>query len=326
MYYPYQKGRYEVAPGLLPFGKDFGNGDVDQRLFQVGDDFPIYREQIELNRAREPVEKYVCEAKDTDPAAVGAIAAFMARKFAEEYPSKVRITHGAGGAEFHFENDFTGDSFVLVPAKNTVHDVKSKIKFVSGWDAVGAQVPEDLAIWKMNVDSASAPVSENMEALHLNAPNHWAAQDKVGQTFAAVHAPVAHIEKITPWAMNILDGILKKGPYVRFAWGVGTDNRLNHHPEVAPDVIDKEWHGRSFDPAEPRLYARVERQALWGFQDLHRALFTIRTYFHDMSELKKTRPEAVSGLIEAILGMSPESLQYKGLTHHRDQVVAWLRS
>jgi hypothetical protein len=316
MYYPYQKGRYEVAPGLLPLKSG-------EKLFEIGDDFSTFRSQFELNRSREPVSKYVCLSEGThgpaaDPAAVGAIAAFMARKLAEEYPAQVSVIESADHLEF--KSAFTGDAFTLIPSRNEVTSMKGHLSYVSAWDAMGAQVPEDLAIWRLNDDG-----TEHLEGLHLNAPNHWAALEKVGRSFAAVHVPVAHIEKIVPWAVNLLDGILKKGPYTRFAWGVGTDSRLNHHPEAAPGVDPKEWHGRSFNPNEPKLYARVERQVLWGFLDSKRALFTIRTYFHDMEKMKAERPEAVKGLIDAIESMSPQSLAYKGLVHDKENVVGWLK-
>ena len=100
--------------------------------------------------------------------------------------------------------------------------------------------------------------------------------------------------------MSLLQGILQKGPFVRFAWGVGTDNRLNHHPAPPPGKTELEWGGRRFDPKNPKLYARVERQVLWAIPNKNRALFTIRTYFQDMAEMKKTNPDAVKGLIEAI--------------------------
>ncbi len=318
MYYPYQKGQYDVAPGFFPLSKSFGNGEWDQRLFQIGPDFPLYRAQFERNRSLEPASKYVCLAKSTDHAAVGSIVKFLATKLAEEYPLQIKLKE-IGADEFSLENDFTGEVIIFFISRNTVKVVRGGFNYESGWDAIGAQLPEDMAIWKMNPDG-----SEEMEALHLSAPNYWAAEDKVGRSFAVVHAPVAHMEKITPWAVQLLDGILKKGPYVRFAWGVGTDNRLNHHPEPAPNVDSSEWHGRSFDPNQPKLYARVERQVLWGFPELGRAIFTIRTYFQDVAELKKTNPEAVKGLIQAIESMSPQSLVYKGLKDHKENVLRWL--
>jgi hypothetical protein len=325
MYFPYQKGRYDVAPGLTPLTKDFGNGPWDQRLTQIGDDFGKFRSQFIENRTHEPAGKYVCVAANADLGAVGEISAFLASQLSTDYPNDIFYQNGI------FQSKLTHEKFEIDAAHNRVRSPLSRaageslatetfMNYECAWDAIGAQIPDDIAIWKLNPDG-----SEEVEALHLNCPNHWAAADKIGKSFAAVHQPVAHIEKIVPWAVSLLEGIIHKGPYVRFAWGVGTDDRLNHHPEPAPGFSVKQWNGRSFDPNDPKLFVRVERQVLWGFPKLNRALFSIRTYFQDVEELKKTNPEAVSGLKDAIMSMSPQSLQYKGLTHDRDAIVTWLQ-
>jgi hypothetical protein len=323
MYFPYQKGRYEVAPGLLPF-----RGSKEQKLFEIDDEFAIYRQQFESNRSQERVAKYVVEAKDADAAAIGKICFFIAHQLAIEYPAKFRVKETANADELFFESELTQESFVIVAPTNSLKNVQSKINYISAWDAMGAQVPEDFAIWRMKNETSTTGevvVSEDIEALNLNAPNHWSAEEKVGRSFAVVHAPVAHIEKISPFAIQLLDGILKKGPYVRFAWGVGTDARLNHHPESAPGLKTNEWNGRRFDAHAPQLFARVERQVLWGFPELNRALFTIRTYFQNVAELKVSNPAAVKGLIEALLSMSEQSLKYKGLEQDLPAILTWLR-
>lgn len=317
MYYPYQKGRYEVSPGLLPFGKDFGNGIKDQKLFQIDADFSHFRNQLRVNRDHEAASKYVCFAKGADQRAIGEISAFIAQKLAQEYPEQITFAESEGYVVI--ASQLTAERAKLDPQSNGVRESNSSIAYENAWDAVGAQVQEDMAIWKLNPDG-----SEEIEALHLNAPNHWAAESKVGRSFAAVHSPVAHIEKITPWAVRILQGIIEKGPYVRFAWGIGTDHRLNHHPEPAPGMGVDEWNGRRFSPAKPELFVRVERQVLWGFPNLQRALFTIRTYFHDVSLLADDHPEALKGLIDAISSMSIESLEYKGLAQDKVPILEWL--
>ena len=318
MYYPYQKGRYEVAPGLLPLSKDFGNGPWDQRLVQIDDQFGAFRSQFEANRGKEAVSKYVCLSKDAEASAIGTIVDRIATEMAKDYPS--HVTYEKIGQTGTFKNKFTDEILEFNPSENSVIVKQGKINYENAWDAIGAQTPEDIAIWKLKNDG-----SELIEALHLNAPNHWSASDKIGKSFAEVHSPVAHIEKIVPWAVSILQGILQKGPFVRFAWGVGTDDRLNHHPRAPEGVSPIQWNGRRFDPSNPKLYARVERQVLLGFPEINRALFTIRTYFQDVDDLKKSNPEALKGLIDAILSMSPESLVYKGLDQDRDAVVEYLR-
>ncbi len=317
MYYPYQKGRYEVAPGLLPFTKDFGNGSWDQKLFQLGPDFLEFRKQLETNRKLEAHSKYVCFSETMVKPSIAKIVGFIAEKLAADYPAEIKVSQT--GQVMTFESSFTHERLKINLEDGSLLEGKGSLKYETAWDALCSQVPEDLAVWKLNADG-----SEEIEALHLNAPNHWAAESKIGKSFAAVHEPVAHIDKIVPWAVRILQGIIDKGPYVRFAWGVGTDSRLNHHPVAAPGTLDDDWKGRRFREDQPELFVRVERQVLWGFPELNRALFTIRTYFQDVHDLAENNPDALRGLIAAIMSMSPESLVYKGLDQDRDKILKWL--
>ena len=101
MYFPYQKGRYEVAPGLLPITKDFGNGSWDHHLIQMGEDFTAYRAQFEENRKLEPVSKYVCIAKDADPAALGATAELIAEQMAKDYSESIQYSNHIFGKFTH---------------------------------------------------------------------------------------------------------------------------------------------------------------------------------------------------------------------------------
>jgi hypothetical protein len=66
---------------------------------------------------------------------------------------------------------------------------------------------------------------------------------------------------------------------VRFAWGLSTDTPLNHHPEPPMNILPLQWQGRNFDPNNPRLYLRIERQVIWGLPKYEAVLFVIRTYF-----------------------------------------------
>lgn len=322
MYHPYLKRKYEIGPGLFPLSKDFGNGAMDQRLFQLlPEDFAEFRSQYELNCQREPLDKYVCVSPRTETAALGEVARFIATRLAEEYPEQVRVRDE--GECVYFSNAWTGESLLIHPARNAVDSLAGTRRYRDAWDAMGAQVPEELGLWRLDPGN---PPAEEIEAIHTKSPNHWAAQDKVGLSFAAVHAPVPHGERFVPWAVQMLEGILKKGPYTRFVWGMATDRRLNHHPVAAAGIPAAEWAGRRFSTDLPELYVRVERQVLWGLPHLNRALFTVRTYHQDLRALKRDRPEAVQSIAESIRSMTPETLKYKGLSENHEAVVDWLTS
>ncbi len=177
-------------------------------------------------------------------------------------------------------------------------------------DALACRVQEDLAVIQRDGNQ------HWLAAIHLCFPNHWAAEEKIGKTFAEIHEPVAGIDPINRQADKLVDAMINAtAGLVRFAWGVATDDRLNHHPS-------KEL-GRHFDPANPRAFLRIERQTIWGFPEVEASLFTIRTYFEDLAILERDMRAKV---ISAIESMTPAALQYKGLAESRDDLLAWLRS
>ncbi len=85
------------------------------------------------------------------------------------------------------------------------------------------------------------------------------------------------MEKITQRAVQLLNSLVNKGPFVRFAWGLATDRYLNHHPIAPEGKNTRFWEGRRFDPDNPELYLRVERQVTHGFPEIDAFMFTIRT-------------------------------------------------
>ena len=178
------------------------------------------------------------------------------------------------------------------------------------FDAIACKVQEDLAVIQREGDR------HWLAAIHLCFPNHWAAEDKIGKTFAEIHAPVAGIEPINRQVDKLVDAMIHATDgYVRFVWGISTDNELNHHPGSA--------RGRHFDPANPRAFLRIERQTIWGFPEVEASLFTIRTYFEDLAKIE---PDKRAKVISAIESMTPASLVYKGLAESRDDLLAWMRS
>lgn len=296
-YVPFANGRYEVKPGLFHFGKDFGNGAADQRVFQIDETFSRYR-VAKLAARTERLGKYF-QTQRLDQAVSREIIAFMVRRLTSEYPSMFALE---------------GTKFTSRLTDETV-EISSEMAL----DALACQVQEDFAVLSV------ANGAHWLIAIHLCFPNHWAAEEKVGKTFAAVHAPVAGMEamnqqgdKFARMMVDATEGI------VRFVWGISTDDRLNHHPQPPSGVSVEEWSGRRFDPQQPRAFVRVERQTIWGFPQVGASLFTIRTYHLDCAEIRKN-PVERTALIAAIESMSQESLRYKGLADWNDDLLRWLR-
>jgi hypothetical protein len=298
-YLPFLDGKYSVAPGLLPMMK--AQSAADTFIFQIDDDYKVALQNKEACR-NEDIGKYFCE-KDFRASTASCVNRYIANQLVTEYPEHFEFE--AENGQFTFHNKKTDEQFEW--NKDWVSFTGGR--YLSLFDALGCQVQEDLVVCQLDGDK------DWTAAIHLCAPNHWAAQDKIGRRFDRVHAPVPGMEKTMPYYFKILQTIIQRGTYTRFAWGISTDDRLNHHPQSPPGIDAIKWYGRSLDEKSDELYVRVERQNLVGFSQANALLFTIRTYFYKTTELSK---EERSALMAAVETMSEQSLIYKGLFGKKD--------
>lgn len=316
-YFPLESGRYEVKPGLAKFPHDFGNGAIDRQLFQIDDLFKYYRQE-KLSARRENLAKYYCIDGLTETEAFHTCR-FLVNTLVEEHPALYSFASQSkattldcrlSGETLSFDPDFrlraSNGPTPLCPS------------YTDGLDALACQVQEDLAIVRIDRHE------DKLVALHLCLPNHWAADEKIGHSFISAHAAVPGMEKINQNVQPLLQAILDRGPFVRFAWGIATDTRLNCYPHTALQRGLDPSPSRKFDPDDPSLYLRVERQVLHRIPDTQCILFTIRTYFYDTVTIA-TEPTHIPSLIAAINSMTARQLEYKGLLQDKPAIVQWLK-
>ena len=296
-YFPLARGVYEVAAGLKPLGTDFGNGAMDGRVFQIDQEWPRYRANKLACRA-EGGEKYVARA-DLDQPAARALVGWFAGRLVAEYPQRFVAE------DRHLRCHLTGETVALDGDP------------FAAFDRLAMQVQEDICLIR------AQDGRDWLAAGHVCSPGHWALADKIGQPFTAVHQPVPGIEPINRAAGAFVRTMIDRGPFVRFAWGFATDDRLNHHPDPPAGIPVDAWRGRRFAPGESQLFMRVERQVTWGLPTASVAAFTIRVSHWTGDEIRAD-PRRRELLRAALLSMSPAALAYKGLAGSLDGVVGWL--
>jgi hypothetical protein len=316
-YVPLRAGRYQVAAGLSALGCDLGNGARDARVFQIDVQWSGYREQ-KLRARAERLDKYVCES-GLSRVVERAATRLILDRLVDEYPHYFQlVARDGGGWTLHCALSgetlcFDADLGYLGTGAQTA---SPHSPYVCALDALACQVQEDLAITELEARG------DRLSALHLCFPNHWSPQDKIGRGFDAIHEPVPGFGRIARHSRVLLRHLVDQGPFVRFAWGLTTDRRLNHHPDPPLDGTELgAWRGRRFDPACPRLHVRVERQVMLGMPQVGAFLFTIRTYFEDVAGL--TAHERAR-LRSAIASMDAQTLRYKGIEDRRDDILDWL--
>lgn len=315
-YFPLDSGRYQVKTGLHGLGTDFGNGDIDAKVFQLDASFDRYRD-VKLAARGERLSKYYQVHRYT-PTVACVMASFIAQRLAQEHQQYFALERlprerSALNCERTRETLIFDADMRLIEAHSDVQP-----PYVSSLDSLACQVQEDLAVIRL-------ARHDWLSAVHLCFPNHWAAEAKIGRNFVAIHKPVPGIEKISAKANALVRAMIYKGPYVRFAWGLDTDRHLNHHPESRGEVQEQDREAALFDLARPELWLRVERQTSWGFPPVIAALFTIRTYFTDCKEIRQDPVESRK-LLSAIESMTADTLRYKRLAVARAQILSWLRT
>lgn len=317
-YFPFEKGIYEVAPGLRSFGTDFGNGVQDQRVFQFDQAFETYYRNKQTC-IEERATKYI-QTKNLSPHALQAAKNFFIQRLPQEHPDcfELRTSYQDGQAGQSTQSSQAGQPNQLYCR---LTDTTLNIEDSNFLDHLGMQIQEDFAIMEETPDGMGA-----LTYLHLCSPSHWSAEDKIGKSFVEIHLPVPDIEKINRAAKSFMDAMIDKGPYVRFVWGFGTDHRLNHHPIAPPGIDSQEWKGRVFDASlNPPVIMRMERQVTMGLPQARATLFFIRVYFIDGNEIKSDERKR-SLLRSSLLSMNEKALQYKGLQSSLPQVIEWIDS
>ncbi|MBC7808353.1 MAG: DUF3445 domain-containing protein [Akkermansiaceae bacterium] len=306
VYFPLSKRRYTVTPGFFPITTSFGNGAMDVRLFQIDQQFPVFRANTAAARA-ERFDKYVCFDPDFDRLAPEVCRTIIIR-LSVEYPTYFDLRMEAGGAGV-LSCRLTGEilRFDREMRLTNVENVdQTAAQYRNAFDALVSQVPEDITV----VALPEGKPDENV-ALHVTAPSHWSPGEKIGASFLQTHAPVPHFGRVAAASSALLETVRTRPPVVRFNWGIEFTDRLNLHPEPPPGTNALEWNRRSARLSDPcPVYLRVERQVLWGMESARALLFAIRVYTRPVTRLSGQERD---DLRQTLQSMPEESRAYKGL-------------
>lgn len=153
-------------------------------------------------------------------------------------------------------------------------------------------------------------------------PSHWAPEDKLGQPFAAVHAPVADNQMLLSAGRQLVQLVTGGERFERFVWTVTPSARHDQHPGRHPRTP---WP----DTPEPEAFAqacmlRAERQTFFPVPDRPgQAVFTIRVMLQPLVDAVRGGGDA-RRLHDALASMSEAVLAYKGLAPARGRLLAWL--
>src|SRR4051812_39158329 len=174
-YVPFRHGRYDVAPGLVKFGK--GDCAADAHVCQLDMTFEDVR-RVKMAVRGEDLGKYYCTHELSEDVR-REVTSFIVRRLVE-HPQ-------------WFGEATVGDSRKLqcaLTGERLRFDQRMRLigaggAYVDALDALACQVQEDRGV--VSTDGTRHWLS----AAHVCLPNGWAPGEKVGGTFAGIHEPVA---------------------------------------------------------------------------------------------------------------------------------------
>lgn len=334
MPFPVEGGQYRVAADVRILGRPLADGRVERGHFRLDADTPFYLgEKVSTLQAGNGRSRAIDAVGMAEPRALGAVLVEIADRLVAEYPDWVAPVEGGldapvlglalrwtrdGGCDVREQLDGRADPS-LAPLRTRMLDWLDGVDGVARRvDAVALLVPEDLVV----VRGADGGRPDALEALHVCFASSWSPQQKVGRDFSAVHAPVVDNTPLLRAHHGLVRLICGPRPHVRYAWGLHRDDRLCHDPTIAPQA--PEPNAPTPDEAAAATVFRVERQTTFGVPALGRGVFTIRVYRRALTAWA-TDAGRCDQLADALAGMTPDQLAYKGLVQRRDPLVTWLR-
>ncbi|WP_218031050.1 heme-dependent oxidative N-demethylase family protein [Dictyobacter aurantiacus] len=184
---------------------------------------------------------------------------------------------------------------------------------------LGRQLQEDLLVLDGNMETGFPLV-----AGLLCFPNSWCLQEKLGQSFLAIHGPVPSFERQLGRSSLLLLQRLKAGrPVWRLNWAFRSTPRLDITPRAA-DEVQRSYTNLSEDTIGEQCWLRVERQTLTRLPEMGAILFTVHTYQTSVAEIV-VDPVAARKMERVLTTTPPEMRAYKGISPFIESLLGYLQ-
>jgi hypothetical protein len=170
-------------------------------------------------------------------------------------------------------------------------------------EEIAPHLAEDLVIHRQLANS------DRMVFAAVMLPTGWRPPEKLGLSFREIHEVVPGMDLTR--SESLVEAVIHGGPFERYVWGVRFAHCWNDHPDRPR---------KPFDPANPCVLVKLERQVTVGFPEHKALLFLIRQEILPQESLD--RP----ALAQTLRSMTAEQIAYKGLTADLEELVAWLEN
>lgn len=189
--------------------------------------------------------------------------------------------------------------------------------------ALSTHLPEDFVILHDEPE-----VGFVVRYLSVCFASNWSPADKLGLSFAGVHAPVADNQAMLAARAGIESIAFRQAPMRRHVWLLSPSPALWQNPdERAP-----RWAQTLANAAQRKqsllsqVQFRVERQTTLPLPTIKRAVFFIHVMVCPLMEVLRLDACRAQQLADALDSMSPAFLAYRGMTTLRKPLTLALRA
>jgi dimethylamine monooxygenase subunit A len=157
-------------------------------------------------------------------------------------------------------------------------------------------------------------------------PSHWAPEEKIGQSLAQIHAPVADGGAIRAAAPALARLVTGGDRWARSVWTISPSDRYDQHPHRHQRV---QWPATQDETAFAQgCWLRSEQQTFIPVlqpdgNPAGQSVFTIRVQLTPLASAVTSATHAQL-LHDSLASMSEAVLAYKGLTVARPPLLKWL--
>lgn len=169
-----------------------------------------------------------------------------------------------------------------------------------GLQQLAMSIEEDMAIMHKG----------RLETIVFCFPSSWIPRERIGQTLADIHAPVADGDRLRQASPRIAETMADpaQGSFRRHVWTVTNSGALSQHPanksDLVPNSIDDLWF-------------RLETQTTAPLGDGDSSLFFVRVETEPLSTFWNN-PEQRFMLLDSVNSMTDAVLTYKNLHHVKE--------
>lgn len=255
-----------------------------------------------------------CCRTDSDPKVIdGAVELLeeLSCYLPERYPSMFRRT------SVGIDNLVTGESLDIRPDQLTMNGARE-----DPMQLCARLVQDDLAIMYEKDDG-----QYYLLAGAILLAGFWRLEDKFGMPLSEIHTSgdvPGFKQKLEKGMMNFFRRVTPEKPVLRNNYFIQVDDCLAWSPSIGSEDSDGiGWFTAEKNKAIQHHYFRSERQSLRRLPRSGGVVFTIRTYFHPITEICE-EPYVPGRLASAVRSWGDDVANYKGRERYGDVLLEYL--